>query len=300
MYLHQLRELYSLWNLHRRFTRRYAEHDFHNVFEKTIRDLRRFGFAGLDGKKVLDLGCGQRFHFALLCAAHGAIVTALDIDYIKPDPLPLAFYRTILHSGFKRAIRSALRKLLYDRYYYNYLEEVSGKNLRYYINKIHFVIADPTQAEYKLPSETFDLICSNAVLEHVVDVPNFAKEVFRMLVPGGYFYAIIHNFYSLSGGHNPEWAFPDEFPSSRVPPWDHLRKNIFPASVYLNRLRPEEYYEAFAQYLKVLLFEGRDINHDPGGFEGERFLTKEISEELSAYPRELLLTRSWCIICQKV
>jgi hypothetical protein len=36
------------------------------------------------------------------------------------------------------------------------------------------------------------------------------------------------------------------------------------------------------------------------GFEGERFLTKEISGELSAYPRELLLTRSWCIICQKV
>ena len=29
------------------------------------------------------------------------------------------------------------------------------------------------------------------------------------------------------------------------------------------------------------------------------FSTEEISYELKEYPRELLLTRSWCIICQK-
>jgi len=80
-----------------------------------------------------------------------------------------------------------------------------------------------------------------------------------------------------------ELAYPDEFPSSRVPPWDHLSTNLYPTFVYLNRLRPEEYYSAFAKHLKVLLFEGRDINHDPGGFEEERFLTEEIKNELSMF-----------------
>jgi len=80
-----LREFKELWIYHKRFTKRFAEHDFHNVFEKTIRDLRIFGFAGLDGKNVLDLSCSQRYPFALICAAHGAKVTALDIDYIKSN-----------------------------------------------------------------------------------------------------------------------------------------------------------------------------------------------------------------------
>jgi len=49
--------------------------------EKPLEILRDLGFAGLDGKKVLDLGCGQRYPSALICAAHGATVTALDIVY---------------------------------------------------------------------------------------------------------------------------------------------------------------------------------------------------------------------------
>jgi hypothetical protein len=53
-------------------------------------------------------------------------------------------------------------------------------------------------------------------------------------------------------------------------------------------LLPEEYEEAFSQHLYILLFEGRDLNHKPGGFEGERFLTPELASELKPYPRELL------------
>jgi SAM-dependent methyltransferase len=189
--------------------------------------------------------------------------------------------------------------LVFDKGYYDALEAAAGKRLRSFQPRITFVVADPEGANYPLPSESFDLIASNAVVEHVADVSGFAAEVWRLLVAGGYFYAIIHNFYSLSGGHNLEWAYPDENPSSRVPPWDHLRQNRFPSWTYLNRLKPEEYREAFGKYLQVVLLEGRDINHDPGGLEGERLLTPELAAELSAYPRELLLTRAWCIIYRK-
>jgi len=60
-----------------------------------------------------------------------------------------------------------------------------------------------------------------------------------------------------------------------------------------------EYCDAFCQQLEAILFEGQDVHHDPGRLEGEHWLTPEIAAELVAYPRELLLTRAWCIICRK-
>jgi SAM-dependent methyltransferase len=295
-----LREVQELFTYHSKSTARFAEHDVHNVFEKAMRDLKQCGLNDIRGKRILDLGCGQRYPFALQCAAEGGIVTALDINYIKPDFLPFAFYRTTEHNGVKRAIKSMLRRALWDRGYYRELEIIAAKPLCSFQSKIDFIVSDPTSANYPLPTNSFDLIGSNAVLEHVADVSKFSAEVARLLDSAGYFYAIIHNYYSLSGGHNLEWAFPDEYPSSKVPPWDHLRQNRFPAWTYLNRWTPEQFREAFAENFQVLHFESVGINHDSGELEGERFLTTEIAAELGAYPRDLLLTRAWCLICRNV
>ena len=111
---------------------------------------------------------------------------------------------------------------------------------------------------------------------------------------------MIHNYYSISGGHNLEWAYPDTHPAPGVVPWDHLRSDQFPSHIYLNKLKPEDYKAAAAASLEVLLFESRDINHDAEGQEGEKFLTPEVRAELLQYPRELLLSRSYCIICKKL
>jgi SAM-dependent methyltransferase len=276
-----------------------AEHDAHNVFEKTIRDLKKFGLDDIKEKRVLDLGCGQRYGFALQCAANDAKVTALDLDYVKPDLLLLAFYRTIKQNGAKRAIKSIVRRMLWDRGYYRTLTAYAVKPLLSYRSRIDFIVSNPTSGNYPLPSSSFDLIASIAVVEHVANVQDFAAEITRLLVSGGYFYSIIHNFYSLSGGHNLEWAYPDESPSSKVPPWDHLRENRFPAWTYLNRYKPEEYKFAFGKYLSILSFDGVDIHHDANSVEGERFLTKDIVDELKPYPKDLLLTRAWRLICRK-
>lgn len=96
-----------------------------------------------------------------------------------------------------------------------------------------------------------------------------------------------------------EWAYPDESPSSNVPPWDHLRENCFPAWTYLNRYKPGQFKEVFDKHLSILCFEGVGINHDAGELEGERLLTPDLFAELKHYPRDLLLTRSWCMICRK-
>ncbi len=293
------REIRELLSYHAKWTERFAWHDVHNVYRKCVSDVDRVGFGGMAGKRVLDLGCGPMFAFALQCAADGARVSALDTAYVKPDFLPVAFARTLAHGGPKQALKSAARRVLFSKRYYRVLEREAGRPLRRYARDIRFVTADAEASRYPLEAAAFDLAASNAVLEHVADVPGFAREIARILAPGGLFYGIIHNFYSLSGGHNPEWAYADERPSTRVPPWDHLRGNRHPAFVHLNGLRPDAYRSALGETLEVLLFEGRDINHDAPGIEGERFLTPDIARELAAYPRELLLTRSWCVIARK-
>jgi len=293
------REIRDQLSYHNRSTREFARHDFVNVYEKIKRDLSPLGLNSLKDKNVLDLGCGQRFPFSLLAASDGATVTALDINYCKPDNLVGYLINIARSNGLKRSVKSTIRRLLFDQSYYKELERASQRQLRSGISRVQFVVADPTKPNYPLPGNCFEFISSIAVLEHVSDVPGYFKEVSRLLKPNGIFYGIIHNFYSLSGGHNLQWAFPDKRPSKEVPPWDHLRNNLFPIHVYLNRLHPDEYRRAASADLQVLVFEGRDITHDPGGYEGEQFLTEPISAELDQYSRNILLTRSYCIICRK-
>ena len=278
---------------------RHAKHNFNVVFKKTFHDLHSIGFNPTKKTRILDLGCGEHFSFALLCALNGFNITALDQKYVKPNVLPLAFLKMIKYNGLKYASKSIIKRLFIDRKYYYELEKLVGESLKSYYSQINFVVADPLHKHYPLDSETFDLICSNAVIEHVKDLPLFVSEVCRLLTKNGYFYGIIHNFYSLSGGHVSDWADPDEAPAKKVPPWDHLLENRFSSLVYLNRLLPEEYKKIFSQYLKIILFEGRDKNHNPDGFEGKQILTPKLLMQLHNYHQELLLTRSWCIICNK-
>jgi len=295
-----LQEIKTIYHYHKRSTREIAIHDYTNVYKKTIKDLGAFGLRSIEGKEVLDIGCGARFPFSLLAAAEGAKITALDVMYLKPHALPVFFWKILRANGVKRAAKSAVRKALFDESYFKQLDASAGIDLSPFISKINFILADPKAPNYPLPSDKYDLICSNAVLEHVYDVKKYFKEASRLLKKGGLSYGLIHNYYSISGGHNLEWAFPDTNPSPKVVPWDHLRGNQFPTHTYLNKLKPEEYKAAAAASLEVLLFESRDINHNAGGQEGEKFLTPEVQAELSQYSRELLLARSYCIICRKL
>lgn len=295
----RVEQLQQLFTYHTKWASRFAAHDVHSVFGRAVHDLEAHGFGELRGKRVLDLGCGPMYACALQFAACGSKATALDARYVHPGCLPVVFGRAVRHDGFEAAVKLAVRRVLFAPQYYRALEAEAQKKLRAHRSEIEFVTSDPSGSTYPLTPCSFDLVVANAVLEHVEDVSMLAQEIRRLLNPGGYFYAIIHNFYSLSGGHCPEWAYPDTDPSLRVPPWDHLREGRFPATPFLNRLTPQEYRDALSSCLNVLLFEGRDIDHAPGGLEGERFLAGQVAAELARYPRELLLTRLWCALCRR-
>src|SRR5688572_23877968 len=155
-----LQEIKTIYNYHKRATREIAIHDYTNVYRKTINDLGAFGLGSLEGKDVLDIGCGARFPFSLLAAAEGANITALDVIYLKPHVLPVFFWKILRANGVKRAAKSAVRKALFDELYFKQLEESAGIDLSPFISKIDFVLADPKASNYPIPSDKYDLISS--------------------------------------------------------------------------------------------------------------------------------------------
>jgi SAM-dependent methyltransferase len=274
-------------------------HDVYDVYGKALRDLAPFGVDSFDGLSLLDLGCGQRYPFSLLAAADGAKVTALDVSWIEPSLTVPGLVRSFRRNGSRRAVKSLVRAVAFDPRYYRMLCTLSGAH-REDARRVNFVCADPTGRTYPLESAKYDVAVSIAVLEHVRDITAVASEVARVLKPGGLLFAMVHNFYSLSGGHRMEWAYPDRDPCDFIEPWDHLRRRQHPADCYLNRLRPDAYRDALARSLDVLVFDGCGENHDPGVAEGESFLWGRTARELQEYPAELLLTRSWRVIARKV
>jgi SAM-dependent methyltransferase len=223
---------------------------------------------------------------------------ALDVTSIEPRLSVAGIVRSSRRDGPLRAAKSAVRSVIFDRRYYSELERLSGVS-REAANGVSFVWSDPVVGSYPLQSEQFDLVVSIAVLEHVRDLPLVVKEIGRVLKPGGLLYAVVHNYYSLSGGHRLEWAYPDREAPTDIEPWDHLRSRRWPPDYYLNGLRPDEYRRHLEEGLTVLQLEGRNEAHDVGGYEGEKYLVGAAAEELRSYPRELLLTRAWCIVARK-
>ena len=277
-----------------------ASQDLNHVFKQTITDLNRnINNFTISNKKILDLGCGQRYPFSLLCSLKNANVTALDMDYVKPGNIFIIFFKIVYYNGIKRAIKTIFRKLFFDTLYYSKLTGQPKKVIIRVKKKINFILFDPRSEKYPLESNAFNLITSNAVLEHVNNVDLFAKEVYRLLKNGGVFYGIIHNYYSISGGHNLEWAFPDTKPSAKIPPWDHLLDNKHLTFVYLNKLKPEEYKRIFSKYFNVLFFMGCGLNHIEDEYEGLSFYNKGLDKRLKEYPKELLTTRAYKIIVMK-
>jgi SAM-dependent methyltransferase len=148
-------------------------------------------------------------------------------------------------------------------------------------------------AQLAFPDDAFDFIFSSLVFEHIGDVPTAVAEVNRVLSPGGVAWINIHLFPSLSGGHHKDWTDPRRWPSTQVPPWDHLRENRHPADNSLNKLRLRDYRRIFGASLEV--------QEESLVQEGEHILTPGLEAELAqrGYPKDDLLVREVAFRCRK-
>ena len=194
-------------------------------------------------------------------------------------------------NGLERFIKTSFRHAIFDRAYYRALEKEFrnefGRPLRFEGLDIRLMNA----SDLVFPDNSFDSVVSRSVYEHISDVDQATREVARVLAPGGIAVIVVHLFPSLSGGHNLDWARPETSPSRMVPPWDHLRQNLFPGNAYLNKLREKQYLSIFGDHLRILQVQPV--------YEGERFLTEQILQELPDFSREELLKKSITVVLRK-
>ena len=127
-----------------------------------MKHMRRVGFS-LPGANILELGPGTDFGPQLIFASHGAKVTVAD-RFLSPwdDHYHPQFYRMLRArwDGPAAALDAVIAANAYPLQAIGRIAQ-SGEEL-------------------DLPAGSFDLVLSNAVLEHVQDLPRVAENLARI------------------------------------------------------------------------------------------------------------------------
>lgn len=133
------------------------------------------GFASLQGRSVLELGPGNNFGVALMLKCAGARRVAVADRF-------LARYQAPYHGPLYRAIRvlaaaqfPALDLAPFDAFI------AGGSHASGAVECIEMPLENAAERH----PQAFDLVLSNAVLEHVYDPGAAARSLYAILAPGG-------------------------------------------------------------------------------------------------------------------
>jgi len=255
-----LKDFFLLFKKRLISTKQFARNNFVKYLKIQNEMKTEFNFE-LKNKKILDIGCGQRYPYTYLLSKHNNVIGIdLDVILIRHD---YRNYKAIMtKNGFNRFFKTLLRSLLFDRQYFKELSRLSD------MSKISQIVIKHMNAEdLKFKDNTFDFVLSILSFEHFKNVEKCAKEVKRVLKRGGKFYISVDIYSKLHGGHeiNPKQ------------PWNHLLNKNFRPNVYLNKLRMEEYKAIFSRHFEKIQFICKE---DP---EVKRLLTPELKNRLSNY-----------------
>lgn len=252
-----------IWQLISGFRIRHEE-EIANLRHK---DISQF-FESLENAIILDLANGQLQPQYSILKFEGLNVFGIDLVNSPKNGFQ--------ESGYK------LSRFIYNKQLKINNNKVLGKSL---------VSGDVNSLPFC--ESSFDLVTSVAAFEHFLDVPSVIKELSRIIKPGGIAWVYIHNFTSLSGGHNVKIM---EIPLKKIPneiqPWDHLRSRKIPFIVPLNEWRIHQYIEEFANHFEI-------IKHYCANYEGIDLLSSEIENELSEFSRKELTCREYVIVARK-
>ena len=256
-------------------------------FENLIKNVNRLG-VNTNNIRTLEIGCGKAYWLTLLLHNYGLHVTGIDTEFTSSSNQFSKYISIYRDNGLERMLRTFVWDKFYSKPYYQKLASLSPFPLKF--NNVDVRRMSITDANF--PDNTFDLVVSHEVFEHIDDIHKTVLTLNRIIKPEGITYIYVHNFTSLSGGHHIDWKYPDTEPSDTVPPWDHLRNRQFPdIPSWLNKLRESNYRIEFEKYMEV-------IEWIPAEKEGEKLLTPDIRAELSDYDEHELLTKGFIIIAK--
>ncbi len=210
-----------------------------------LRDVERSAVAlggsehrGLD---VLVVGCGQTPREVLGFGARNR-VTGIDLDVVPTGIDPISYLRLLRQNGAVRVAKTLGRKALgIDRRFAAEMQRQIGAP-----SASSPVIRQMNAEAMSFADESFDLVYSYSVFEHLPDPAAVLAEMGRVLRPGGAGFVSAHYWTSESGAHDIRVFAGDR---EDVPLWAHLRpahRHEITENAHLNYWRVEQYRRLFA------------------------------------------------------
>ena len=266
-----------------------------------VRKMRRFEAClktqtglTLEDRDILIIGPGQGGGELTYFSMKNRVV-GIDLDVISAGINPLDYVKMLRHNGLARTLKTAVRKLLG-------LDRKGAQELRRQLKVKQSrspKLLQMDAAAMTFPNNSFDLIYTFSVFEHLPDPVAVIAQAKRVLRPGGVAYISLHLYTNDTGSHDPRlWSNAPDQP----PPWAHLRPEHqakVQSNAFLNEWRVEKWRDCFAAKLPgvVLDCENHEANH-------HHKMQTELQElrrqnELSDYSDEELLTVNLIAIWKK-
>lgn len=254
--------------------------------------LARHAGKRLEDCRVAEIGFGQRPWRLCWLANLGVDISGVDLERPVLWGTPAEFLRIYREYGAERALKSLVRFWLFDRRERAALARVvssqSGRPFTMAIGRMY--VADAASEEFWRSLSRLDFIYSEDVFEHIrtADLERLVYAMAAALKPDGLAFIRPDVFTGITGGHNPEWyAHTLASPRGRrSEPWEHLRRDRFPANTFLNRMSRADYRRLFERHFEIL--EERVAYPDLG----RDFLTSELRAELARYDESELLSNT--------
>jgi SAM-dependent methyltransferase len=192
----------------------------------------------LRGLRALEIGAGQLPRQMMYFARRNSVV-GIDLDYVPPE-LGIAGYITMLRTnGAGRVIKTIGRKALgFDRRMMRELSRQLGCDRPPSFERLQMDAGRMSFAD-----ESFDLVYSVDVFEHLSEPAAVLDEVVRVLRPGGAALVSLLPYTSEAGPHD---LRTHGGPRHGLPYWAHLRprlRNLVEPSVYVNGMASGDWIE---------------------------------------------------------
>lgn len=232
---------------------------------------------------ILEIGSGQLpMQLAILGTRNHAI--GIDQESADDSLSVRGVLKTIKTDGPMRAVKTMARKAMgIDRQSRN--EYVRQTGLEAWPPLRHLKM-DAEQMSFQ--DDSFDVVFSRAVFEHIANPEGVLRQVARVLRPGGVFYCIFHLYTSDSGCHDVRILLNRR---GDLPLWPHLReshRHKVIENTYLNRLSLQSWRSIFQNALPGARV---DAMMDDTGADRKAALAKiRENGELSDYSDEELMT----------
>lgn len=166
----------------------WIDDDFNRAIRKRLKRHERLinkislHYGSLHEAEVLEIGCGDGIN-TLLMGLHG-VKRAVGID------LDLRLYKQDEKGEAVRRLADGLIKA-----------KGVSKNLDLCLKSLSAELLGMDATRMSFPENSFDLILSRSVLEHILSIEKLFSEIHRVIRPGGIIYHEIDPFFWLRGCH---------------------------------------------------------------------------------------------------